>query len=88
VDKKKNELAGTGPLIKKLRLELEMPHMKFHELMQILRVLKDNCEKLEMKLEIEAESSKGLSRSDYEDKVKEGLQQAGIEIIKEEISKV
>jgi hypothetical protein len=74
------------PTIKSVSLRLQIPPLKFFELSKIVNQLRGKFEELEIEMEINAEGGEGMSDSDY-DLVKEGLQQAGIEVIKEELQK-
>jgi hypothetical protein len=89
-------LEETGPLppppppppppIKGISLKLQVPPLKFSELVRIVNQLRRKFEKCQIEMEINAGGEGGMSESDY-DLVKEGLQQAGIEVIKEELQK-
>jgi hypothetical protein len=74
------------PTIKSVSLRLQIPPLKFFELSKIVNQLRGKFEKCQIEMEINAEGGEGMSDSDY-DLVKEGLQQAGIEVIKEEVQK-
>jgi hypothetical protein len=68
-------------------LRLQIPPLKFFELSKIVNQLRGKFGDVEIEMEIDAKGGEGMSESDY-DLVKEGLLQAGIKVIEEEISKV
>jgi hypothetical protein len=95
VDKKIEETGGKPPelpppppqpSIKSVSLRLQVPPLKFSELVRIVNQLRRKFGKCQIEMGINAEGEEGMSESEY-DLVKEGLQQAGIEVIKEELQK-
>jgi hypothetical protein len=70
----------------KIFLKLDVPPTgKFSDIYKMMNLIKEKFQKVSLKIEISAEEGK-ISKSDYEDKIKETIKQAGLEVEKEEIS--
>ncbi|MFA4925091.1 MAG: DUF499 domain-containing protein [Candidatus Aminicenantales bacterium] len=71
------------PIYKKLHLKVAVPHGRMSDISKIINFLNGKFPDCQVEVEIRAEGGE-ITVSDYEDKVKEALTQAGIEIEKEE----
>jgi len=70
----------------KIFLKLDVPPTgKFSNINNMIKLIKEKFQKVSLKIEISAEEGK-ISKSDYEDKIKEAINQAGLKVEKEEIS--
>jgi len=88
IEKKVKELKGEGPHEKNkyrsISLKLNVPTGKLSDIVWMVNYIKSKFEQVNIKVEI---SSKGgeISLSDYEDKIKEAIEQANVSIEEEEL---
>jgi len=68
----------------KIRLSLDVPSGKLSDVVKMVNYLKTLFEKVNIKVEISTERGK-ISASEYEDKIKEAINQATIKVEKEEL---
>jgi hypothetical protein len=70
----------------KIFLKLDVhPTGKFSNIYNMMKLINEKFQKVSLKIEISAEEGK-ISKSDYEDKIKETIKQEGLKVEKEEIS--
>jgi len=71
------------PIYKKLHLKVGVPRSRMSDISKIITFLNTKFDDCQVKVEIMAEGGE-ITVADYEDKIKETINQAGIEIEKEE----
>jgi len=72
-----------APIYKKLHLKVAVPRSRMSDISKIINFLNSKFDDCRVAVEIKAEGGE-ITVADYEDKIKETISQAGIEIEKEE----
>ena len=73
-----------GEKYQKISLKLKVPTGKLSDIARMIPYLKTKFSQLDIKVEIFAQDGE-IAISDYEDKIKEAINQAGITIEEEEV---
>lgn len=86
IEKKKREISTklSPESIKNIFLKIEIPIGKLSDFSRIIKLLQEKFASLNIKVELTAKDGE-ITKSDYEDKVKEGLNQANIKIEEEDV---
>ncbi|MBC7327984.1 ATP-binding protein [bacterium] len=85
-DKIKPPSPPTQPPLKEIYLKLQVPFGKLSDVIKMVNLIKSKYEQLEMFMEVKAKQGEGMTNTEYEN-LKEGLRQAGVDIIIEEKQK-
>ncbi len=73
------------PSYKELHLKVEVPRGRMSDISRVINLLNSKFSDCRVEIEIKAEGGE-ITISDYEDKIKEALTQAGIELKEEDVS--
>jgi len=89
IKKKEEELRGIHPPLpgekyQKVSLILRVPTGKLSDIARMIPYFKTKFSQLDIKVEISAQNGE-IATSDYEDKIKEAIKQAGVTVEKEEL---
>lgn len=76
---KRYSTAECGKKYRTIRLKLGVPTGKLSDIVRVIPVIKSKFTTVDVKVEISAENGE-MAESDYEDKIKEAIKQAEVEI--------
>lgn len=79
-----SDLSEQVDLISSMKLEIIIPPGKFSSFMGVVRLINEKFKNINVKISIEASEGK-MSKTDYENKIKEAFSQSGILVEKEEL---
>ncbi len=87
INKKRDGLKGITSLKEKyswIHFKLNIPSGKLSDMVRLVNYIRNKFNKVNVKVEVSAQEGE-MAKSDYEDKVKEGINQANITVEKEEV---
>ncbi|MBC7362513.1 MAG: ATP-binding protein [Candidatus Aminicenantes bacterium] len=80
----KGKEVSKGPIIKKIQLRLEIPRGRLSDVARVVNYINTKFNNCHIEISLRAEGGE-ISKSEYEDKVKEALHQAAINIKEEDV---
>lgn len=88
IKKKRDELESIAPPSKdkyhNINLKLNVPSGKLSDIVRIVSYIKSRFNQVDVRVEISTQDGE-ITTSDYEDKIKEAINQAGVSVEKEEV---
>jgi len=87
-EEKRRELEPRGPIkdkYQRIHLRLNVPSGKLSDIVKIVNFIKSKFNKVNINVEVSAQDGE-ISISDYEDKIKEGIEQANVNVEEEKWS--